>query len=486
MEDKQKNYLINLKAKLHKAEDNIAYFAEEFVSNDITSKRIPDFHREIYSLIAQLKGFNVVVAPRGHAKSTLCSVIFPLWCAMYGKRKTIKLVSASQNLAVAMMRKIKMELETNPLFKAIGWQYRTTKWSEAETHLKSLKGDIIEIQAVGAGGQIRGLRPDLIIMDDIEEDEGVRSIEQRRKLQEWLNKAVIGTLLPEGQIVMIGTILHHDSLLQNILDNPLGWSTLFYQAYHNAEQTPENVLWKEQFSHEQLQERKKTQGSWAFASEYLNLPISPDDAPFKPADVRYYKELPDKYSMVVALDPAYTEGNQSDYKVAVCIARDHENNRYLAEYVCTRLPMADYMQAAYNLIMKYKNKITTVGLPTGREVDFKNKFIEFCGQKGQYFNYKDLKNTTGVSGHLSARGKEARVIASLQGLFQQGKYYLKLGHDMAIDQLASFPRGKHDDIPDAMSYAEQIILPVYFDEDYDGDYAPETTPNFGAFGYGED
>jgi len=349
-----------------------------------------------------------------------------------------------------------------------------------------LKGDIVEIRALGAGGQTRGWRPDLFILDDLETDESVSSGDQRKKLKEWLNKAVIGTLLPEGQIVAIGTILHHDSLLQNILDSPIGWQTQFYQAYIDAIQDDEHVLWTEQFSHKQLQERKAIQGSWAFSSEYLNIPVSQDDAAFQPDNLRFYTDLPDKYSMVVALDPAYTEGSQSDYKVAVAIARDSENNRYLVDYVATRKPIGDYMQGAFNLIMKYKGKITTVGMPAGREIEFWNKFVEFCASKGQFFNFKELKHTSSIATGMSVKGKEARIVASLQGLFQQGKYYLKKSHELAIDQLFTFPRGKHDDVIDAMSYAEQIIQPVYFDDtqEYESEQ-DELALNRGFSGYGD-
>ena len=476
---------LELKKKLHKAEEDLIFFAQEFISKALVSKYTPDFHRELYKLISKLKGFNLIVAPRGHAKSTACSVIFPLWCAMYGHRKDIIIVSASQGLSVDLLRKIKMELDTNKLFNGIGWRYKTAKWSENHIQIRSLKGDIINVRALGAGGQTRGWRPDLFILDDIENDEGVQSLDQRKKLKEWLNKAVIGTLLPEGQIVAVGTILHHDSMLQNILDQPLGWTTKFYQAYIDAVQDEDHVLWKEQFNHKQLQERKAIQGSWAFSSEYLNIPVSQEDAPFKPNDIRYFEELPDKYSMVVTLDPAYTEGNQSDYKVCVVIARDMENNRYLADYTATKLPMNDYMQSALNLILKYKNKITSVGMPSGREIDFWNKFIEFCASKGHYFNFVELKNTSSLQTNLSMKGKSARIIASLQGLFQQGKYYLRKSQELAIDQLATFPRGKHDDIIDAMSYAEQIIMPVYFDTEGDDPTLGKEEPvlNRGICGY---
>lgn len=63
-------------------------------------------------------------------------------------------------------------------------------------------------------------RPDLIIMDDIENDEDVRSFEQRRKLSSWFFSAVSKAGDFYTDIVFIGTVLHKDSLLANLLKIP--------------------------------------------------------------------------------------------------------------------------------------------------------------------------------------------------------------------------------------------------------------------------
>jgi len=481
---------------LKKAEHDLAFFAERFISKNITYNAIPEFHKDIYSLVTKTKdGYKLIVAPRGHAKSTAICIIFVIWCTMFEHKNCISIIGSSKELAEGWIRKVRLELDHNPIYTEIMWDWKTDKTRQDYIEIKSLKGGIVEIKAVGASGKIRGRRPDLAIMDDIEDDEAVQSKEQRTKLRAWLDKAVIGTLLPKGQLVCIGTILHHDGLLQNILDNPIGWETLFFQAYIGGTEDEDHVLWKEQFSHEDLQGKKKVMGSWAFSSEYMNIPVSSDDAPFKPENIRRFKTKPDKFSVVFVADPAYTEGNQSDYKAGAIIGKDTDNNRYLLDILLTRLPQADYLQACLNMILKWKYALSNVGLPSGREVDFYNKFIEFCSSKGHYFSYKELKNTTGTSTHLSHKTKTARIVSSLQGLFQQGKYYIphkdsdcwSPAVELARDQLETFPRAKYDDAPDVMSYAEQILQPVYFGKD-DEEYLEECNimdNNHGYTGYGD-
>ena len=53
----------------------------------------------------------------------------------------------------------------------------------------------VKLKAFGSGKRLRGVkfgvyRPDLVVLDDLENDTNVRSKEQRDKLEEWLDEAV--------------------------------------------------------------------------------------------------------------------------------------------------------------------------------------------------------------------------------------------------------------------------------------------------------
>ncbi|ECN0285038.1 hypothetical protein YN38_24115, partial [Salmonella enterica subsp. enterica serovar Newport] len=106
-----------------------------------------------------------------------------------------------------------------------------------------------KVTVAGSGKKLRGLRhgpyrPDLIILDDIENDENVRSPEQRDKLHNWLKKTVmpLGEAGGKTDIIYIGTILHYDSVLARTLDNPL-WRTARFKAVIRM---PDNMsLWDE-------------------------------------------------------------------------------------------------------------------------------------------------------------------------------------------------------------------------------------------------
>ena len=60
----------------------------------------------------------------------------------------------------------------------------------------------------------------MIVLDDIENDENVNTPDQRKKLKSWFEKAVSKAGDTYTDIMYIGTVLHYDSLLNNVLQNP--------------------------------------------------------------------------------------------------------------------------------------------------------------------------------------------------------------------------------------------------------------------------
>jgi len=457
-------------------------FVEKFLGKWLTAK-VPSFHREIYGLVPDNKRL-VIAAPRGFAKSTIISRFYPLWLALFGKAKDITLISASETLAIGFLRDIKREIETNPLIKEIWGDQRTDKWTENHIILKTG----VTIRARGAGGQIRGFRPDVIVCDDIETDESVESEEQRKKIKDWLFKACINTLLPEGQFIIIGTIIHPLSVLADLLAMDNKWEKRKYQAYRNAIEKPGHELWVENWNHEQLQKRKAEIGSWAFSSEYLNNPISNETAPVQEKQIRYWTELPKQYSCVITVDPAYSDDETADFKVATLVAIDQAQNRYLVDYIRTHEPIGRFQDSIINLFLRHKDTLTGVGIPnSGVEKAFFESFLRKCEERKVLgIPLVELKNSfTSSATNISTRNKKQRVVAALQPLFEQGKYYIHGNHIEARDELLTIGSSRWDDVVDAMAYAEQILQPVYYNTGREDYWANEEEKVYhGDTGYG--
>jgi predicted phage terminase large subunit-like protein len=448
-------------------------FAQDFLPHFLMNKT-PEFHKEIYELLTT-ESFLSLSAPRGFAKSTVCSIIFPIWAGLFKWKGDITLVSASEDFVVReITSKIRNEFETNKRLIKVFGDLKTPQWSASYFKLKNG----IAYEAVGINGQLRGGRRGVIVLDDIENIESVLSEEQRTKIKDRINKELIPKLLPDSTCVFIGTIIHPLCYLNQVLKTEKnGWTKREYRAYRNTKATDAagqrggNELWPEMWNHKSLQARKAAIGSSAFASEYLNDPVSDGSQPIKDTNIKYWENLPEKLSYYICLDPAYREETKSDFKVAVVVGVDGQNNRYLVEYIRTHDPLGTYIDNCLDLYGRYKANCVKFAVPGGREIDFYNKIKDQANQSGIYPPFDEVKYIIrDAQTNRGMRDKHSRIIRSLQPLFEAGKYYIHANHKEAYEELLTFANGSlHDDVVDAMSGCEQFIQPLFSYEQVEAD-----------------
>lgn len=473
-----------VKNKLFDAINSRLYAFGVAFCNDVITGEVPDFHKELCDLMLEEDRL-VLAAPRGFSKSTWVSKIYPLWCACLKKRRDIVIISASEGLAIEHLRYVKQKLEQDQVLQAFFGNLVSDKWSESHIIVKHPDGYLINIRAKGAGGQIRGFRPDCIILDDIETDESVLSEEQRKKLKQWFFTACINCLLPGGQLVLIGTLIHPLSVLGDVLDTNNKWTKRKWQAYKDGIEQEGYELWAKERPHEWLQKRKAEIGSFAFASEYMNDPKLDMSAPIKQEHIRYWEQQPSQMNLVIAVDPAYSEDVKSDYKVAVLVGCDEKNNHYLIDYVRTHNPTGEFIDSVLNLYVRHKNYITAVGVPcAGVEREFFKSFSDRASDRQIGCPITELKNAFTATGtNVSIRNKQRRIIAALQPIFEQGRYFIHQNHVEAKEELLTIGSSRWDDIVDAMTYAEQLLTPFFarvHEDNYEQDYYLDPKGGYGV------
>lgn len=448
-------------------ESDVSFFAQ-LVCADLLTSKTAEFQIEMYDLCSRKERL-AIAAPRGFTKSSIVAKIYPLWLSLFRKRKDITIISASETLAVEHLRYIRHQVETNNKIN-IGWgDLRSDKWTENHIVIEHRDGgkviDKVNIRARGAGGQIRGFRPDCLILDDIETDESVESEEQRKKIKTWLFRACLNTLLPGGQLIIIGTLIHPLSVLSDILAMPNNWEKRKYRAYKDGIEDAGHELWPEARPHEWLQQRKKEIGSFAFASEFMNDPKLDESIPIKEDQIRYWETLPIQYSSFIAVDPAYSDDEQSDFKVAVLVLTDALGNRYLADYIRTHDPIGEFQDSVINMYLRNKSTVLGLGIPnTGVEKAFYESFLRKCDERKVNPPVIELKNIyTNDQTSVSKRNKKSRIIAALQPLFENGKYFIHADHIEAREELLTIGSSRWDDLCDAMCYAESIAMPHFYE-----------------------
>lgn len=232
---------------------------------------IVQWHRELMNLTRFQR--LAVAAPRSFAKSTYFSFFYALYLVLERPGVSIQLISATGALAEKWLARIKHHIEFTQSIRDFYGDQVGDKWSNEEIHLKN--GSVI--MAKGAGKQIRGFRPDVVIADDLETNEIVSSKDQLDKLKKWFWTDLMGMVLADSQVIIVGTILHPESFLMDLIQYEReGWTSRLYQAVSDDWKTP---LWEAQWSVEKLKQRRAEIGS---ACNPYEAPVLMDDWTFKP------------------------------------------------------------------------------------------------------------------------------------------------------------------------------------------------------------
>lgn len=452
-------------------------FAQKYVPKSI-SLPIAPFHREICTLAESSNNTlrHAEADPRGHGKSTWWSKIFPFWTICTRRKRFVVLLSSSLRIAESNLSWIKHELEHNrTLRKDFGDLAGTEKWTSSE--LLTTIG--AKIMAMGAGANLRGItsgdnRPDLIVCDDLEDRENISTFDQREKIAEWFNKDLMGLPGPMGaDVFIIGTILHHDSLLAKKITQ---WKGTLRRAVSDWDK--EEVLAPGLFPVEKLKlirdgdGHKKGIGTLAFGQEYQNNPVDPASQRIRQEWIKYYdlKELKDKELIIAsALDPAVGKTSQGDFAALVTLGQDTKTNMiYVLDVILERCPPQRQVDLCLQTFMRWKSNGS---IEAGPARHFKALGIEDNGfqavlrsnleaeskRLGIFAPIKGIKN---ISDKIARIDSLSPLIEGGGIMFQRPPREFRTGQkDYArlIQQLIEFPKGDHDDGPDALEMAVRLL-----------------------------
>lgn len=310
-----------------------------------------EFHR----IIAEdAENYNnlVVAAPRGHAKTTLMALAFPLYRAAVFHEPYTLIVSDTATQAEQRTADIYAELNDN---EALIDRYPHLALPEGRDYKRAGRAKrtardfitvgTIRMTAAGAGQSLRGIktgkqRPSLILVDDLENDENVLTFDQREKLKNWFLKS-LSNLPGHGgaTFVVIGTILHEDGLLAWLLkpENGLTWRQHRFQAI----QYDGEPLWPAAWPIDRLEAQRLLIGDHAFSSEFQNLPIAPGSRRF--AEATYYTSLPEgPFREGAGFDAAYSAKTHSNATVTIK-GRWIDGKIYITDMLYDRLPAEKYI-----------------------------------------------------------------------------------------------------------------------------------------------
>ncbi len=484
-------------------------WAVEFLRDHFTDEPC-DFHAELMGDLANPRRRLLArVAPRGHAKSTCAALAYPLWCICEGRKRNIIIVTHEASLATQFVRDIRGELESNerileaygdlcvgeegtearrhegtkgtrPSARGLaGTEARSTgpesgspipdlrspipaarrrrgKWTEAmfTTHTG------VTVQAKGSGASLRGVRvganrPDLIICDDIEKDDLVASAENRRKLEHWLRRVVMPALSPDGQLLVLGSIIHYDSLLANLRDRQ-AWPRWDYKVYRafEAETAADGThtktsLWPARWPVERLEVERERVGTLAFEQEYQANPIDDSIRVFRPEWLRRSdvdKLNPRDLVWLIAVDPATGKEAGDYFAMWVGCVDTNDGTIHTKRLTLERINIVEQIKRIVDAFVEFKP--VRIGIETqAYQAALKDILDDHSRRERLYMP---------IVGIDALRNKIARVQGSA-AFYENGTFHLPPTLDpVAESQFLHFPKTQHDDAPDVCAMAIEL------------------------------
>ena len=399
-----------------------------------------------------------IEAPRGWGKTSIVNLAFPAKKIIFQDTPFIVPISCTSTQAVMQGENLKQELLSNRNIQVLFGSMKSDSFAK-DMWITSTG---IAVMPRGSGQQVRGIlhrnnRPGLIIVDDFEDSESVRSDEQRAKRKEWFFADVLNSIdrsKKDWRVIMIGTLLHEDSLLANLMEDD-EWRHVHLTLCNDRFESN----WPDFMSNEavlKLADSFRQQGLIdTFYREYMGIMTAGENKAFTSGMFKYYEEGDKEFiekrrklENIVIFDPAKTTKASSDDTAIVGIGLDMEAPAvYVRDVVAGKFHPDQIYDEVFMMCDRLNSHII------GVEVTSLNEFITYplkteMIRRGKNYQLVELK----------ARASKEERIEALRPFYRMGFiYHNKSACNQLEGQLISFPHSKKKDVMDALAYVVEML-----------------------------
>jgi len=453
-------------------------------------------HFQLVDHILSKSKYKVIMCHRGLGKSTKMSHLILEWLFLgrkpnFGDFKNILIIQDTVTMVEATFEQLIALIENTELNKYLKIEKKRLG-DDPTIYVRNIeKNKVFYLKGRGSGQSLRGAivlgkRPNIVIFDDIENEEKHLNKNSRDKLKKWFNNVVVPTINPNKfEFIFIGTPIHEDSLLMNLV-NSNSWKTLVLPVAEDF--PPENwneliTSWKDRFTPEfvkEIYDMLKEQGKEkSFYQEYM-LEVTPqDDLLYDTKKINKFKLKEfssnlNRLTYYISIDLAVSEKEYADYTSIAVIGVDQNNNWFLVDGFYGRIKPDITIDKIFYFVNKWKPYevvLEKVAFQLSMKTFIQNEMIK----RGRFFNLKMISRTKG----------KLSVLKGFQPIVELGRFWIpedviidfteELLHEMELitnDSILS----KHDDLIDSISQLTLIdtisIEPLDYDNEnsYDVQY----------------
>jgi predicted phage terminase large subunit-like protein len=437
------------------------YFARYMRQEDGKLTEFGWFHRKAVKTILP-NTITVLEWAREHAKSVFADIMLPMFDYARGKMTGMVIASANKDKAEALLGDIQAEFENNELWlHDYGNLTLSGNWTNGQ--FTTTQG--IGFWAFGIGQSPRGIRaqekrPNYCVIDDADTKERNKNPDRVREAVNWIKEDLFGAigLTNDAKFIIAGNRTGKHSIVSYIvgdvepndpIDPNINHIKVFALENPKTHKKDENgtPAWKERYTKQHFELRRKLIGTNAFLREYFHQHIE-EGTVFRNEWIQWRKPLPlHQYAQIVDYgDPSFKETKNSDYKAIVLVAKRHDGTIDILRAWVRQASISAMVQTFY-----YHHSICK---------EFARYYIESNFLQAMFLDeFKRHGNQVGyqlpIRGDARKKPDKYTRIENLSPLFERGHIFFneeeRSNADMQtlILQLLSFPTG-HDDAPDAL------------------------------------
>lgn len=481
-----------------------------FRQRHIRDGQVPAFHKEIYTDLSQNYRYIVITGPSEFSKTTIVSLLYPLYRNVYYHEPYTVIVSRTDDAARELLDEIKFELRENEEFKRVyGTLIPTSDDKIKDRYKKKDSAHLIEltfsdgtttaIRSIPMRGQIRsrkrgGYRVTLLIIDDPEEVDDLDSKIILEKNLRWIDRSAIPRMDKDyGKVRVAGTRIGYNCTIDKLLGRKK-WVKRNYTALVLPESVEKPTfqqllkgisIWEKRWPTEWLINEMKeyeTEGRLAdWMWERMNEPPTYLQknlkgylhwrGTFERKNEQNLLWLDGMLDPIVvntyhAIDPAFSQADSADERAQVTFA-------------CGHLPMGEWQKPCiweleYDFDYKDPDEIIERALDLHKKYFYSNLIVEAIGG-AKIYDFLAVKQMARDPFLLAyplnlnminyqPKGKEDRIFARFKNYIKLKQLFIHPEHREIQIELDNFLNAPHLHILDALEMGCRYAIPSHEEE----------------------
>jgi predicted phage terminase large subunit-like protein len=390
----------------------------------------------------------LIEAPPRHGKSELVSKYLPAWYLGVWPQRRVMLAAYEATFARSWGRKSR-QVFAESACPAFGRSLADDNQASDDWSTTAGGG----MTTAGVGGPMTGRGADLLIIDDpIKNADEALSETIRDKQWDWWQSTASTRLEPGGVVIGIMTRWHEDDIFGRLLKSggDIRRLTLPAIAEHGDPlgRVPGAALWPERYDEQALAKIRATRTDYWWRAMFQQRPGKWGDSKWGQYLGEFAACWPDAFeASVVAVDPSLgNDDRKGDYSAIVFVGRS--GGRLWVDADLRRRSETEIAADAVEMFARHQAQMMVLE-GNGFQRVLRGVFHQQALARGITLPLQTVVNTGNKIARISALGP---LLAD--GVF---RFRDSPGGRLLVDQLGEFPRGDHDDGPDAMEMALRAL-----------------------------